>query len=135
MRLIDVNTVQDAAETLWALLSEREEHQNISHKIMPDWQSHVQFIADRPYFAWYLIDVDCMRVGAIYLTYEREVGLFIFRAERGKGYGSQALARLKQKHPGPLLANINPRNIKAIKFWEGQGFKPLQLTYEWNAQF
>lgn len=129
MRLVSVYEVKNAPEVLWDLLHEREPHVNISHKVMPTWQEHLNFIASVPYAAWYLIEVEGRFVGAIYLTHAREVGIFIFKIERGHGYGSKALDLLAEKHPGKLLANIAPCNEESMAWFMKRGFMPLQFTY------
>ncbi len=45
MRLVDIYSVTDAADTLWRLLAEREPHQNISHRRMPTLQEHRSALA------------------------------------------------------------------------------------------
>lgn len=131
MNLRTVESCGDvAAGFLFALLKERTPQQSISHKEMPSWGDHRYFVKNHPYKAWYLIEVDYAFVGAIYLTKQYEVGLFILNAHQGKGYGKSALFNLREMHPGRLLANINPNNEAGLAFWKGQGFKPLQVTYE-----
>ena len=132
MRLISVYTRNDAPKLLYQLMQERSPEVNISHKQLPSWEAHLKFIESRPYKAWFLVDVDTEIVGAIYLTDQREVGLFIFKAHRHQGYGSQAIAELKRKHPGPLLANVSVHNKDGLTFWQEQGFKPLQSTFIWE---
>lgn len=137
MMLVDVYAAPEAARVLYDLLKEREPHQSISHKRMPDFDQHSKFVASRPYAAWYLIEnafdarvAAPVTVGAIYLTRQREVGLFIFRAHRGKGYGKKALAELRRLHPGKLLANIAPGNEGSQSFFSSLGFRHVQNTYE-----
>jgi RimJ/RimL family protein N-acetyltransferase len=134
--LIDVYSAPEAARVLYDLLAEREPHQNISHKVMPTWEGHCKFVASKPYLAWYLIEINPsptvtppVNVGAVYLTRQREVGLFIFKAQRSNGYGKQALAELRLKHPGKLLANIAPENQRSQRFFQAQGFRHIQNTY------
>ena len=130
MKLESVYLRDDAQEILYSLLKERTPEQSISHKQMPSWEDHVAFIKSEPYQAWYLIEVNDEIVGSIYLSKQREVGLFLFEKFKGQGYGRQALARLKYLHPGRLLANINPKNEASRKFFEREGFKLIQQTYE-----
>lgn len=132
IRLVDVYETGDyGLRVLRLLLGERTAAESISHKTMPQWYDHCQFVGKKPYLAWYLIESEQANsfVGAIYLTKQREVGLFIFKAYRSLGLGTKALRLLLEKHPGKVLANINPRNVEAIEFWEKQGFSPLQATY------
>ena len=133
MRFISVYDYPAAAQCLYDLLAERVPEVSISHKEMPSWEAHLKFIASRPYDAWYLAEIDTEPIGMVYLTDKREVGLFIFKRHRGKGYGGEALAELKRKHPGKLLANVSVNNKDGLSFWQDQGFKPLQHTLLWSA--
>lgn len=134
--LSDVYSEPHAAHTLYDLMKEREPHVNISHQALPSFETHLKFLATRPYAAWYLI-VDEMdpattppvNVGAIYLSKQREVGLFVFKDHQGKGYGTAALAKLIAQHPGKILANIAPGNKASQAFFKNAGFRHIQETY------
>lgn len=130
MKLVSVYRSPDAPLYLYALMTEREAHVNISHRAMPTAEQHLAFVRSRPYRAWYLCHVKHRVVGAIYLSKQGEIGIFIFKAHRGHGYGKQAVKALMDKHPGNFLANINPANEASIKFFEKLGFRPMQVTYE-----
>jgi len=78
----------------------------------------------------YLIEVNNVYVGSIYLTRQREIGIGIFKDRRKKGYAMESIKMLMNKHPGRFLANINPENDPSIKLFEGIGFKHIQNTYE-----
>ena len=131
MRLVPVQEVADAATYLYALLAEREPHQNISHKVMPAVDRHLSFVRSNPYSEWYLIAADNIIVGAIYLTKQNEVGIFIFRRHRGLGYGTRAVLMLAEKHKGKqILANIAPSNTSSRAMFEKLGFTLIQHTFE-----
>lgn len=133
MRLVNVYKVPSAKRVLYELLKERTADQSISHKNLPTWEEHVSFFNSHPYHVWYLIEENRAWVGAIYITNQREVGLFIFNAFHRGGHGSQALCLLRQKHPGKLLANINPKNEESKRFFKKHGFRFIQETYESDA--
>ena len=130
----------EAIQDLWNMLSERTPVQSISHKAMPEYHQHVAFVNSQPYAVWYLIlahhrrefgaDLEQRVVGNMYLTHQREVGIHIMNAHRGSGYGAQALQMLRARHPGRLLANINPQNQPSIDFFTRHGGRPLQITLE-----
>lgn len=133
LTLVSVYEKVDAIETLYRLLEEREPDQNISHKRMPSMAQHKAFVKSEPYLEWHLIqpvEAD-VYVGAIYLTRNCEVGLFIFKAHQHKGYGTSALKLMRLRYPKmKMLANIAPRNNASIAFFSQNGFKLLQETYE-----
>lgn len=118
------------AEILYDLLGERTEDQSISHKSMPEYHDHREFVANHPYKYWYLISNDCGVLGAVYLTYNNEIGVGIFKAHQGRGYGKQAIIKIMEMNKGPFLANINPNNPRSIRMFEDLEFKHIQNTYE-----
>jgi RimJ/RimL family protein N-acetyltransferase len=131
MKLVDVHASPEAPDVLYRLLGERSPEVNISHRAMPSWEQHCAFVASKPYDAWYLIEVDGSKVGAIYLSKTNEIGIFLFRAHRGAGYGKRAVAMLMERHPRDrYLANINPENEASIAFFRDLGFHHIQNTYE-----
>jgi len=138
MKLVNVHKCKDAETILYELLKERSSEEdrfvNIRHRALPPWRDHVRFVRSRPYRAWYLVFVEGECVGYVSLTRDDEVGIILFRAHRGKGYGPAAVRALMKKHPRPsYTANINPRNERSIRMFAKLGFAPLQNTYELHA--
>lgn len=129
MQLLDVYETPGAVDVLWELLSERTPDQSISHKGMPTMQAHREFVASKPYLHWYLVDVDGVTRGAAYLSKQREIGIFIFKAHSGHQYGAKAVQLLMLAHPGQFLANISPKNTPSARVFHKLGFGLLQLTY------
>lgn len=121
-------------DVLWALpyklLQEREPHENISHKRMPEWDEHVSFILSKPYTAWYWF-AGCLGqpAGCIYLTKQDEIGVGVLKDFRGQGLAKEAVQELMKKYPGPKLANINPANEASAKLFKSLGFGLIQHTY------
>lgn len=132
IRLLSVHRTPGAVDVLYKLLLEREQHVSISHKKMPTLSEHRAFVRSKPYKAWYLIADGKDFVGATYLSKQNEIGLFIFKKFRGKGYGKRATAALMIKHAAVkrFLANVAPSNPRSIGFFKGMGFKHIQNTYE-----
>lgn len=134
MKLVDIYedpaVLDTAARVLYLLLEERERHESISHKHMPTFVEHMAFVSLRPYQFWYLIEVDGYFRGACYLSKQREIGVFIFKGQRGHKYGLGAVALLMKMHPGRFLANVNPGNEASAKLFKSLGFGLIQHTYE-----
>ena len=129
MKEVDEKDVQ----FLYNLLDERKPVTYISHKKMPTYEEHVNFVKSSPYSKWYIIEVDGERSGSIYLTKQNEIGIFLNEGLQEKGIGSNALNVLIGKNPDlRYLANINPENKKSIKFFKKLGFTLIQYTYELN---
>lgn len=120
-------------DVLFKLLKERTKVQSISHKTMPPYAKHVDFVVSRPYKHWYIItlrhDID-YAVGSIYITHKNEIGIAIFKKYQGQGLGSEALKMISEMYPNAqLLANINPNNKRSIAFFRKHGFEHIQNTY------
>ena len=129
MKEVDEKDVQ----FLYNLLDERKPVTYISHKKMPTYEEHVNFVKSSPYSKWYIIEVDGERAGSIYLTKQNEIGIFLNEGLQEKGIGSNALNVLIGKNPDlRYLANINPENKKSIEFFKKLGFTLIQYTYELN---
>ena len=115
---------------LYQLLKERKPYQAISHKEMPTFEQHWEFIKSKPYKAWYIIATESYEfVGATYLTHQNEIGIFILERFCGLGYGQEGVQMLMARFPGPFLANINPSNMRSQEFFKALGFTELQVTY------
>ena len=131
MKLIPVDKHKDSVEHLFALLRERHQNESISHKSMPTAEQHRQFVESHPYLEWYLIAVDSVMVGAVYITKQQELGIGIFESYRRLGYAKEALKIIMHKHPGRCLANINPANDKSVRLFSKLGFHLIQQTYQY----
>jgi len=122
-------------EFLYKLLEKRDSTANISHKKMPSYEEHVQFVHSKPYSVWYVIIVNNERVGSIYLSKQDEIGILLISDMTGKGMGRIALELLMRKNPRKrYLANISPKNKKSTEFFEKNGFRLIQYTYELMQQ-
>ncbi len=142
MKLVSVYRERSAIMVLYELLKQRTPEQSISHRKMPTMDEHAAFVRSQPYLAWYLIEDNGavlsvtegyeahVYVGSVYLTKQREIGIFIFKAHHGKGYAKQAIAMLREKWPGRILANVNPANEPSKRLFERMGGRVIQQTYE-----
>ena len=120
----------DDAEFLFDLLKQREGTVNISHKSLPDWEEHIQYVKKHDYQSWDIIWVENTRIGNIYLTKNNEIGIFIDKKLQFHGYGSKALEEFMKKNGKKrYLANISPTNYKSIQFFGKHGFTHIQNTY------
>ena len=118
---------------LFELLKERDSHANISHKKMPTFTEHQNFVNSKPYSKWYVILYENERVGSIYLSKNNEIGIFILRKFQEKDIGKFALEKIMKKNPRKrYLANVNPKNKKSINFFKKNNFKLIQYTFEFE---
>ena len=131
IRLASVYKTRFAEDILYRLLEERTPEQSIRHKRMPTKHEHHDFVESAPYRAWYLAMTNAdIPVGMVYLTKQNEIGLFVFNAHQGRGYGPQIYAEMRKRWNGRMLANINPANTRSIRFFEKMGARLIQQTYE-----
>ena len=115
---------------LYGLLKEREGIVNISHKELPPFSEHEQFVKSSPYPYWDIILLNNERIGNIYLTDRDELGIFISKDFQNQGIGSIVLQKfMKKVGKKRYLANINPTNYKSIQFFGKHGFTHIQNTY------
>ena len=161
-RLIDVYKYDGAERILFDLLLERstedDPYVNISHRKMPTWINHCNFVASKPYWKWYLIEAvswDNLEkhielepgsvnyataiIGTCYITRRNEIGIVLLSHYRGTGFGVKAVNELIRKHKplkeipgirsGRFIANINPTNEKSIWLFTKIGFTHLSETY------
>ena len=118
-------------EFLFKLLQDRKPNVNISHKKMPTYSQHVEFIESKPYEKWYIVLLDEKNIGSTYLSKNDEIGISLIEEMQGKGMGSRILELIIEKNPrNRYLANINPNNSKSVRFFEKNGFKLIQHTFE-----
>tara|TARA_B100000678_G_scaffold131452_1_gene109861 strand:- start:33 stop:440 length:408 start_codon:yes stop_codon:yes gene_type:complete len=115
---------------LYELLKEREAKVNISHKELPPFSEHEQFVKSSPYPYWDIILLNNERIGNIYLTNRDELGIFISKDSQNQGIGSIVLQKfMKKVGKKRYLANVNPTNYKSIQFFGKHGFTHIQNTY------
>ena len=144
LELVQVKKEPEAPKILWDLLEERTAEQSISHKAMPTADEHLAFVSKPPYRIWYLIKADDEYVGTLYLTPRNEIGISIFKAKQGMGYGKAAVQKLMSRWGKSLarrrvgvngfIANINPANERSVEFFKSMGFKLVQHTYVLDLQ-
>ena len=118
-------------EFLFKLLQDRKPNVSISHKKMPTYLQHVEFIESKPYEKWYIVLLDEKNIGSTYLSKNDEIGISLIEEMQGKGMGSRILELIIEKNPrNRYLANINPNNSSSVRFFEKNGFKLIQHTFE-----
>ena len=139
----DVYSTPGSSQLLWELMLERtEEHEvNISFS-MPSREEHEAFIKHSPYALWYLAEADNDWIGYINASWDNEIGIWLFRAHRGEGYGPKILKQFLSeisplpgvpgKRRGHFIANINPLNERSIHLFKSFGFKHIQNTYSYE---
>ena len=127
LKLVDKSDIR----FLYNQLKEREPMINISHKKMPTYTEHSQFVLSKPYSKWYIIIHKNKKIGNTYLTKTNEIGIFILKSIKINGIGKTVLEEIMKMNPrSRYLANVSPTNDKSSKFFKKNGFKLIQYTYE-----
>ena len=129
---IKLNQVtKDHMSFLYQLLKNKDPNSNISHKKMPTYDEHVEFVMSKPYTIWYVIECDKKNVGAIYLSKHDEIGISINNNYEYKDIAKPALKSLMELNPRKrYLVNVGPKDTKAQEFLLKNGFSGLEYVYE-----
>ena len=146
MNLIDVYGLGEpnrfiAINILYEILEERPLEHGISHKTMPSFQQHHEFVLSRPFRYWYIIQMDGgMFAGAIECLPTNEFGIHILKEYQDLRLGTQAVELFLSTHEplpaipairnGHWLANCAPANEGAMEFFKKLGFHEIQRTFE-----
>lgn len=123
---------QSDCKFLFDLLRERDPKINISHRIIPTYKQHVDFVLSKPYSRWYVIYKNKKKVGSIYLSKQNEIGIFLKKGIHNTKIKQIAMEQLMKINPRTrFIANCNPKNKKGINFFKKNGFKLIQYSYEY----
>ena len=116
---------------LYDLLKIRDPLANISHKKMPSYNEHVNFILSNPYAVWYIIEYEGKNIGSIYLSKQDEIGISLFDNLLYDKIGKNIIKFLMKNNPRKrYLAKVSPQNKKLQNFFVNNGFIGLEYTYE-----
>jgi RimJ/RimL family protein N-acetyltransferase len=120
---------------LYASLARRERSVNISHKKMPSYVDHYTFVRNSgdKYLDWQVMLLGRNYIGHYYITKNNEVGIFIEKEHRGKGFGKFALDQIelfaKDNNIKTIFANVAVHNNISQDFFLHHKFILIQLTY------
>ena len=116
---------------LYDLLKTKDPIANISHKKMPSYDEHVNFILSNPYAIWYIIEYEGKKIGSIYLSKHDEIGISLVDNSLYNKIGKSIIKLLIKNNPRKhYLAKVSPRNKKLQNFFVNNDFTGLEYTYE-----
>ena len=116
---------------LYELLKNKDPSTNISHKKMPSYDEHIEFVMSKPYTNWYIIECDKKNVGSIYLSKQDEIGISIDNDYEYDKIARPALKLLVKLNPRKrYLVNVSPDDIRSQGFLLKNGFTGLEYVYE-----
>ena len=120
---------------LYDLLKTRDPLASISHKKMPSYDEHVNFILSNPYAVWYIIEYEEEKTGSIYLSKQDEIGISLVDNSLYDKIGKSVIKLLIKNNPRKrYLAKTSPQNKKLQNFFINNGFTGLEYTYEIKSQ-
>ena len=116
---------------LYELLKNKDPSTNISHKKMPSYDEHVEFVMSKPYTNWYIIECDKKNVGSTYLSKRDEIGISINEGYEFDQIAKTALKLLIKLNPRKrYLANTSPKDVRSQEFFLKNGFNGFEYVYE-----
>lgn len=137
-KLVRVKKNDVHIKALYELLKNRKF--NISHQNLPTFSEHKLFVLNNPYRAWYLIEVNKLFVGTMYLLKDNCIGIYV--EDQNKYVIEKTIEWvLRNKKPLPGIKsvrvssfhiNIAPNNKIISSILRKMGATPIQLTYSLN---
>ena len=135
LKFVRIKKNDDHIKVLYELLKNRKF--NISNQNLPSFSEHKFFVHNNPYRAWYLIEVNKLYVGTMYLLKNNCIGINV---EEQNKYVIEKIIEwvLKNKKPLPEIKsvrvsyfhiNIAPNNKMISSVLRKMGATPIQLTY------
>jgi hypothetical protein len=134
-KLVRVKKNDAHIKALYKLLKNRKF--NISNQNFPTFREHKLFVLNNPYRAWYLIEVNDLFVGSMYLLKDNCIGINV--EEQNKYLIEKVIEWvLENKKPLPGIKsvrashfhiNIAPNNKIFLSVLRKIGATPIQLTY------
>lgn len=117
------------APFLYALLLERNPLACVSHRVMPSYAAHELFVAHHPYDHWWVASWHGQRIGSVYLTDRRELGVNLVGGwPMEQAWGAIVDWVQEWTRGGPLLVNVAATNPATRAFYEARGFVHIQDT-------
>lgn len=126
MKLTTKQVTENDYKFLYFLLKQRDKYENVSHKKLPSYEKHCEFLNKLPYKEHHIIYCGLTPIGSIYLTYLDEVGIHFIKKYRKEG--TEII--LEEFLPKIRFANISSENKELREILEKKGFKLIQYTYE-----
>ena len=134
-KFVPVKKIDKHINALYKILKNRKF--NISNNSLPSFSEHKLFVINNPYRSWYLIEVDKLFVGSIYLSEDNFIGLHVIDQD-GSIIKQSIEWVLKNKKPLPEIKsvrvsnfhiNLPPNNRIFTKIIKSMGATSIQSTF------
>lgn len=128
-------------QTLYELLAIREI--SISHKAMPSFEEHRDFVLNHPYRSWYLVRKNNTVLGSVYFHFDNSIGINMPRQSSDVILATlekatlihQPLPGIKSVRSGVFFVNVNPQNMALELALRRLGWSVLQVSYVCPGNF
>lgn len=129
---------ENQINVLFQLLKKRKH--NISNKSLPTINSHIEFVKNHPYRAWYLIKLDDIYVGSTYVMKNNCIGISLIddvsifpQVIKLISKKHKPLKEIKSVRPSNFYINIAPNNIDIESQLINLGAIKIQLSYSFPS--
>lgn len=120
---------------LYKLLDSRK--YSISHKLMPSKSDHRNFVKNHPYRNWYLIKIEDIYIGTVYLTCDNHISISIDKDKYNFIQDiidwicneHKPLSEIKSIRPGFFQMNVPIADLELLGILNNAGHKKIQITY------
>ena len=123
-------------DCLFDFLKQRGSHA-ISHKKVPDFQRHAEFVRKHPYRHWFIIFRFDVPIGTAYIGFENCVGIFLLDWQLEVVDGvlrkimtmHKPLPPIPSVRPGHFYINVSPNNTALLEIIEQLGLSQIQTSF------
>ena len=129
---------ENQINVLFQLLKKRKH--NISNTSLPTLNSHIEFVKNHPYRAWYLIKLDDIYVGSTYVMKNNCIGISLIddvsifpQVIKLISKKHKPLKEIKSVRPSNFYINIAPNNINIESQLINLGAIKIQLSYSFPS--
>lgn len=138
MKFIEVNNLINKSNLkfLYELLKTRE--YSISHKEIPSFEEHSNFVQNHPYHKWFIIENQSNLIGSLYIHKDNSIGLDILNQFEElipdllslleKRY--KPLPYIKSVRSKNFFLNVSPKNKRLHDLLISSGYEISQVSFE-----
>ena len=133
---LNKNIIEDDIKFLYELLKSRKF--SISHEEMPSYEEHREFVINNPYFKWYIIKLEKVSIGSLYINFDNSVSIKIL--DKFINYLDEIVSEfhLNFKPQDPIKSirykdfffNLNPKDEYMINTLKKHGYILSQLSFK-----
>ena len=133
---IDMALNSSKEKFLYELLSER--NLSISHKKLPSYEEHLNFIKNNPYYKWVIVKQNKILIGSIYINKNNSVSIklknkYSHQLEHVLNKFEDTFSpqsEIKSYRKEQFFFNVNPNDQLMIKVLESKNYKISQISYQ-----